>query len=454
MSGERPHLKESTKMVLEGIREAVRKFLRSTVSYEESVKEFIRDLQRTLLKADVNVKVVFELSESIRKRALQEKPPPGITRRDWLIKIVYEELVKMFGGEKTPDVIPKSRPYTIMMIGIQGSGKTTSAAKLAYYYKKKGLKPALVCSDTYRPAAYEQLKMLGDQIGVPVYGNPKTKDPIKLAIEGVKNFISKGYDIIIVDTAGRHKEEEGLLKEMKNMAEAITPDEIMLVLDASMGQQALVQAKKFHETTPIGSIFIAKLDGSAKGGGALSAVAATGAIVKFVGVGEKVNEIEVFDPPSFVSRIMGLGDLKGLIEKIKEAELEKEITEKQMKAIISGRITMRDLYHQLVSIRKMGPLSKILQMIPGFSLTLPSTDQLKITEEKMDKWIAIINSMTYEELRKPEIIDKSRMRRIAIGSGTTLEDVKELLKYYDTMKKLIKQVRRRKDILRKFGVSI
>lgn len=441
-------------MVLEGIREAVKKFLRSPASYEMSVQELVRDLQRTLIRADVNVKVVLGISENIKKRALEEKPPPGITRRDWILKIVYEELTKMFGGEREPEVKPGTRPYTIMMVGIQGSGKTTSAGKIAYYYKKRGYKVALVCADTYRPAAYEQLKTLGDKVGVPVYGEPSSKDPIGIARRGVEKFKRENYDIIVVDTAGRHKEEEGLLREMREIAEAIKPDEIMLVIDATIGQQALGQAEKFHKTTPIGSIFISKLDGTAKGGGALSAVAATGATVKFVGVGEDISEVELFSPPRFVSRIMGLGDLQSLIEKVREAEIERELTEKQMKAIISGKLTMRDLYHQIRSIRKMGPLSKVLQMIPGLSLTLPSTDQLKITEEMMDRWLAIIDSMTYDELDNPEIIDKSRIRRIAIGSGTRVEDVRELLRYYSSLKKLMKQIRRRRDLIRKLGLGL
>ncbi len=338
-----------------------------------------------------------------------------------------------------------------MLVGIQGSGKTTSAAKLAYYYKRKGFKVGLVCADTYRPAAYDQLKQLGEKIGVEVYGNPKEKDPVKLAIEGVNYFKSKGCDLIVVDTAGRHKEEKGLIREMKEIAGKIGPDEIMLVLDSTIGQQALTQAKAFHEATPVGSIFLTKLDGTAKGGGAISAVVATGAKIKFVGTGEDIREIEVFDPPSFVSRILGLGDIKGLVDKIREIEESVELEKRQAKALASGKITMRDLYYQIKSLRKMGPLSKILQMIPGMGLSIPiDTEQTKLTEEKMDKWLAIIESMTYDELDKPEKIDKSRMKRIAIGSGTSVEDVRELLTYYKMMNRMLKQIKRRKGIFRRF----
>jgi len=438
---------------LEGIREAVRKLLRSSGSYERSINEFIRDLQRTLLKADVNVKLVFQLTRDVKKRALEEKPPPGVTRREWVIKILLDELTKLFGGLEEPDVLPKKRPYVLMLVGIQGSGKTTSAAKLAYYYSRRGFKVGLVCTDTYRPAAYEQLKQLGEKINVPVYGREDAKDSVKLAIEGVNYFKSQGFDLIIVDTAGRHKEEKGLLKEMKEIAEAIKPDEIMLVIDASIGQQAYAQAKAFHEATPVGSIMIAKMDGTAKGGGALSAVAATGAKIKFIGTGELIEDIERFSPKGFVSRLLGLGDVEALLEKIKEAQLEEELAKKQLEILKTGKITLRDLYHQIRSIRRMGPLSKILQMIPGFSLTLPSEDKIKLTEEKMDKWLAIINSMTYEELEKPSKIDRSRMRRIAIGSGTSLEDVRELLRYYDMMNKMLKQIKRRKGMLRRLHIE-
>lgn len=437
--------------MLEELRNALRKFIGSPKSYERAVGEFIRDLQRILIKADVNVKVVFSLSKKIRERALKEEPPPGVLRRDWFIKIVYEELTKLFGGEKEPKVDIDKKPYVLMLVGIQGSGKTTSAAKLALYYKRRGYRVGLVCADTFRPAAYEQLKQLGSKIGVEVYGNLREKDSVKIALEGVRYFKGKGYDLIIIDTAGRHKEEKGLLKEMKQIAEKIKPNEIMLVLDATIGQQALAQAKAFHETTPIGSIMIAKLDGTAKGGGAISAVVATGAKIKFIGTGEDVKEIETFNPPSFVSRILGLGDVKGLVEKIKQIEEREELEKRQMKMLTTGKITMSDIYHQIKALRKMGPLSKILQLIPGIGLTLPiDSQQIKITEEKMDKWLAIIQSMTYDELVKPEKIDKSRMRRIAIGSGTSIDDVKELLTYYKMMNRMLKQIKRRKGIFRRF----
>ena len=440
-------------MVLEGVRKALSKFLRSDREYREAVKQFIKDLQKELIKADVNVKVVFELTKRIRERALEEEPPPGITRKDWLVTIVYEELTKLFGGEKAPSIKPPKKPWIMLLVGLQGSGKTTTAAKIAYYYKLEGYRVGLVAADTYRPAAYDQLKQLGDQIGVPVYGEPSNKDAVAIARNGVKLFKEKGFDIIIVDTAGRHHREEDLLKEMRDIAKQINPNEVVLVIDAAIGQQAYSIAKKFHESTPIGSIVITKLDGTAKGGGALSAVVATGAVIKFIGTGEKVDELEVFKPPKFVARILGIGDIEGLVEKVRRVRIE--FTEKDLEEMLSGKLNMRLIYKQLISIRKLGPLRKILQMIPGFGLKIPLDIDLsaKQAEVKMKKWLAVINSMTYEELDNPEIIDRRRMKRIALGAGVNVEDVRELLKQYNTMKKLLKQLRRRKDLLEKLRLG-
>ena len=440
-------------MVLEGVRKALSKFLRSDREYREAVKQFIKDLQKELIKADVNVKVVFELTKRIRERALEEEPPPGITRKDWLVTIVYEELTRLFGGEKAPSIKPPKKPWIMLLVGLQGSGKTTTAAKIAYYYKLEGYRVGLIAADTYRPAAYDQLKQLGDQIGVPVYGEPSNKDAVAIARNGVKLFKEKGFDIIIVDTAGRHHREEDLLKEMRDIAKQINPNEVVLVVDAAIGQQAYSIAKKFHESTPIGSIVITKLDGTAKGGGALSAVVATGAVIKFIGTGEKVDELEVFKPPKFVARILGIGDIEGLVEKVRRVRIE--FTEKDLEEMLSGKLNMRLIYKQLISIRKLGPLRKILQMIPGFGLKIPLDIDLsaKQAEVKMKKWLAVINSMTYEELDNPEIIDRRRMKRIALGAGVDVEDVRELLKQYNTMKKLLKQLRRRKDLLEKLRLG-
>jgi signal recognition particle subunit SRP54 len=426
-------------VVFEGLKSALANFLRRE-KYEDAVNEFIREMQKELLKSDVNVKLVAEITSRIKQRALEEKPPPGVPKRHWFITIVYEELVKLLGGEKKPPLKPTKRPWVILLVGLQGSGKTTTAAKIANFYKYEGYKVGLVAADTYRPAAYDQLKQLGEKIGVPVYGDPECKDAVKIAIEGVKFFAERGFDIVIIDTAGRHHKEDALLEEMKQIYEKVKPDEIMLVLDASTGQQAYTIAKKFHEATPIGSIVVTKLDGTARGGGALSAVAATGATIKFIGTGEKVDELEPFNPSRFVARILGLGDIESLVESVRKAQVE--FTEKDLEDMLSGKINMRLIYKQLVNLKKLGPLRKVLQMIPGLGVKIPLEIDSRELEKKLEKWIAIINSMTYEELDNPEIIDKSRMRRIARGAGVEVEDVRELLKQYELLKKLAKRIRK------------
>ncbi len=434
-------------MVLEGVRAALSRFLRSDKEYRRAVADFVKELQKELIRADVNIRVVFQLTKRIKERALQEEPPPGVSRKDWLITIVYEELTKLFGGEKTPEIHPPRKPWVIMLVGLQGSGKTTTAAKLAYYYKLEGYRVGLVAADTYRPAAYQQLKQLGEKAGVPVYGEPGVDDAVAIAEHGTRFFLEKGFDIIIIDTAGRHHREEDLLREMREIADKVKPDEIILVIDAAIGQQAYSIAEKFHKTTPVGSIIITKLDGTAKGGGALSAVAATGATIKFVGTGEKIDELEVFKPPRFVARILGIGDIEGLVERIRRVKIE--FTEKDVEDFVAGRITMRLVYKQLVSLRKLGPLRKILSMIPGIGLNMPFDIDPRQVEKKMKKWTAIINSMTYYELDHPDVIDRRRMKRIARGAGVRVEDVKELMMQYHAMKKLSKQLRRRKDLLEK-----
>jgi signal recognition particle subunit SRP54 len=442
-------------LVLDGLRNAVTKFLKGGSTYKDSVDEFIRDLQRELIKSDVNLKVVKELSENIRKKALEEEPPSGISRKEWFIKVVYDQLSELFGGDLDIDVEPKKTPWIILLVGVQGSGKTTTAGKLAYYYTKKGYKVGLVAADTYRPGAFEQLKTLASMSSSMFYGDPGNKNAEEISIKGVEELKSKNAEIIIIDTAGRHGygNEKSLLDEMKNISNKVKPDEVILVLDAAIGQKAYDLAKQFHDTTPVGSLIVTKLDGTAKGGGVLSAIAATGARVKFIGTGEKIEELEVFKPTKFVSRLLGLGDIDTLLEKIKSAQESINI-EKIQEDFAKGKINMRTLYAQIKSLRKMGPFSKILQMLPTSSLPMQiKDDQLKVGEEKMTKWIHIIESMTYEELDNPELIDRKRMKRIALGSGTTIEDVKDLLNYYKNLKTIMKRIRRDRGILRKLGIE-
>lgn len=428
------------------VRDLVSSFLRSSESYDEAVNTFIKELQKEMIKADVNVRVVSEFSTRIRERALKEEPPPGVLRKEWFIKIVYDELTRLLGGDVAPEPLPKSFPWIVLLVGVQGSGKTTTAGKLALYYKRRGYRVGLATTDTYRPAAYEQLKQLADSIGVPFYGE-KQGDPIEIARKAIKVLLHDFMcDVVVVDTAGRHGygREEDLLREMKEIADAINPSEVVLVIDASMGQKAYDLAKKFHEWTPIGSIIITKLDGTARGGGALSAVVATGARIKFVGDGEKLEDFEIFNPRKFVARVLGLGDIESLLEKFKAIEESDEIRKRLEKAVTLGRMTMRDIYHQLKSIKKLGPLRKVLELVPGLSMLKVGDEMLKGGEKKIDVWISIIESMTYRELDNPSIIDRSRMRRIALGSGRTVNEVKELLDYYELVNKMLKDLKRGK----------
>jgi signal recognition particle subunit SRP54 len=420
---------------------AIKKLFRAGVVDEAAVKELVRDIQRALLQADVNVKLVLGISKRIEDRALKKRGPPGISRREHVIKVVYEELTRFVGDKPVPIKMEPGKKKILMLVGIQGSGKTTHAAKLARYFLKKGLKPALICADTYRPGAYAQLQQLANRINVPVYGDVKAKDPVKVVNEGLKQFSDK--ELIIVDTAGRHKEEKELIKEMKNLEKKIRPDEVMMVIDGTIGQQALIQAQTFHEATPIGSILVTKLDGSARGGGALSAVAATGAPIKFIGTGEKVEDIEQFIPSRFVGRLLGMGDLETLLEKVHEAEIK--VPQKKAKAILSGKFTLTDMYEQFEAVKGMGPFRKIFKMLPGMSYNVPD-DMLNMAEDRLEKWRVIIQSMRPEEKDNPKLLNSSRVRRVARGSGTTERDVKDLLKQYTMMRKMMKMFKRKKKL--------
>jgi signal recognition particle subunit SRP54 len=387
----------------------------------------------------VNVQLVLDISKRIEDRALKEKVPPGISRREHVIKVVYEELTRFLGDKPVSLKVEPGKRKIIMLVGIQGSGKTTAAAKLARYFQKRGLKPALICGDTFRPGAYAQLQQLASRINVPIYGDLKGKDSVKVVNEGMKQYSDK--DLIIVDTSGRHKEEKELIKEMKMLEKSIKPDEVMLVIDGTIGQQALVQAKAFNEATPIGSILVTKLDGSARGGGALSAVAATGAPIKFIGTGEKTEDIEAFVPSRFVGRLLGMGDLETLLDKVKEAEIV--VPAKKAKAMMSGKFTLTDMYEQFEAMKGMGTFKKIFKMLPGMSYNIPD-DMLNMAEGRLEKWRVLIQSMTPEEKDNPKMFNSSRIKRVARGSGTTEKDVKELLKQYIMMRRMLKTMRRKK----------
>ncbi len=419
--------------------DAVKKLLRVAVVDEKAVKELVRDLQRALLQSDVNVNLVLQISQAVEKRSLEEKLPPGISRRDHVIKVLYEELTRFLGEEPTKLTIEPGKTQVIMLVGIQGTGKTTAAVKLSRFYQKRGLRPAIICADAYRPGAFDQLKQLADKVAVPVYGEPKSTDVLKIVRRGMDQFAGEKYDLIIVDTAGRHKDEAELMSEMRDLAKQIQPDEIVLAIDASIGQAAMSQAAAFNESTKIGSILLTKLDGTAKGGGALSAVAATHAKIKFAGTGEKVDDIEQFIPSSFVGRLLGMGDIKDLVEKVREAEVV--LPQKKTRAFLEGKFTLKDMFDQMVAVRKMGPLKKLVGMIPG-GMSVPD-GAMETAEKKLDAWRVIIQSMTRDEIEDPKLVDSSRARRIARGSGTSDKDVKEMVKQYFMMKRMMKSMKRR-----------
>jgi len=324
-----------------------------------------------------------------------------------------------------------------MMVGLYGMGKTTSCGKLAVYFKKKGLRPALIAGDVHRPAAYDQLRQIAEKIEVPFYGDKKEKDAVRIIKEGLNRF-HRNSDVIIVDTSGRHKLEDDLIDEMKEIFRAAKPNEKLLVMDATIGQQAGPQAKAFNEAIGITGIILTKMDGTAKGGGALSAAAEVGAPILFIGTGEHMSDFDRFDPAGFISRLLGMGDIKSLLEKAEESLRGKKEAEKTARRILSGKFTLNDMYEQMNMISGMGPLQKIAEMLPiGFSDKLQNVD-MEDTQRKLQRFRVIMDSMTNEEMENPDIIKASRIKRIARGAGVENRDVKELLRYYNMTKRMMK----------------
>src|SRR2546426_939635 len=407
-------------MVLEklgsSLRDALRKIAGASHIDEALIKEVVRDIQRALLQADVNVELVLRITRRLEKRAFEERPPAGMSPREHVVRIIYEELVKVL-GEARELPIAKQRA---LMVGLYGQGKTTTVGKLARYFQKKGLSVGVVAADTHRPAAFDQLKQLADSIKVSFYGDRAEKDAVKVAKAGV-NALDGTEDVI---------------EEIKAVSKIVQPTETILVLDAATGQQAGPQAKAFHEAVGVTSVILTKLDGSAKGGGALSAVAETKAPIVFVGVGEKIEDLEKFDPPRFISRLLGMGDLESLLEKAQEA-IDEEAAEELTKKMMSGKFTLHEMYEQIEMLGKMGPAQKLLRMIPGVSDKMKEGD-LEGTQGKLRRFLHIMDSMTDAEMTEPKSVKSTRVTRIARGAGVTPRDVKELLKHYEMSRKAIK----------------
>ena len=428
-------------MVLDDLGSSLRgtldKLQGKTTLSEDDVEEIVKEIQRSLLSADVDVSLVMDLSDSIRERALDEEPPAGTTARDHVLKIVYEEMVGLV-GESTDLPLEEQ---TIVLAGLQGSGKTTSAAKMAWWFSKKGLRPAVIQTDTFRPGAYEQAKEMAERAEVDFYGDPNNDDPVDIARKGLE--ATEDADVHIVDTAGRHALEEELIDELEEIEETVDPDRNLLVLDAAIGQGAKEQAERFHDAVGIDGVMITKLDGTAKGGGALAAVDQTDSSIAFLGTGEEVGDIERFEASGFISRLLGMGDLKQLSERVERAMAETQEEEDwDPEDLMKGEFTLNDMRKQMNAMNRMGPLDQVLDMIPGLGGGIKDQlpdDAMDMTQERLRDFEVIMDSMTEAELEHPRAIGQSQIERIARGSGKDEEAVRELLEQHKMMNRMMKQ---------------
>ncbi|UWG99271.1 signal recognition particle protein [Dehalobacter sp. DCM] len=402
---------------------------------EADVAEALREVRIALLEADVNFKVVKDLIAKIKERAIGQDVLESLTPGQHVIKIVHEEIISLMGGSESKIAISSKPPTVIMLVGLQGAGKTTHGAKLANMLKKQGKHPLLVACDIYRPAAIKQLEVLGEQINVPVFQMGQ-ESPVRIAGESLAYARKNGNDVVILDTAGRLHINEELMDELSNIKSKVEPHEILLVVDAMTGQDAVNAAEAFHNQLGLSGVILSKLDGDTRGGAALSVKAVTGCPIKYAGIGEKIDALEVFYPERIASRILGMGDVLTLIEKAQQNFDEKKAKEMEEK-IRKQELTLDDYLDQLQQLRSMGPLSSVLEMLPGIGKQLKGVN---IDEKEFYKSEAIIFSMTLEERRKPHLIKDSRKKRIAKGSGTTVVDVGRLLKQYEQTKKMMKQL--------------
>jgi signal recognition particle subunit SRP54 len=449
----------------DGLRSALKKIVGASDINEELIDSLCKDIQRALLLSDVKAALVKSITDNLKERAMKEQPPKGLSRKDHIVTILYGELARMLGysGEVTgidkkgidddPGVTKSFKPgkqNVVLLLGIQGSGKTTVTAKLARWLTKHGYRVGVIGTDTWRPGALTQLKMNCAKINIEVYGEEGGEDAVGIARHGLEHFKPQNLDVIIIDTAGRHKEEAGLLQEMNEMYRAATPDLALLVLDGTIGQQAYSQAEAFHKAAPLGGIIVTKLDGTAKGGGALAASAATGAKVMFIGTGERIDDLEQFSPTRFVGRLLGMGDIKALLEMAKS--LETQVNEDQAKRVLSGKMTIEDFYAQMEQVSKMG-FRNVIENMPGLS-GMVKEDQLDAMQERMEKWRFIIQSMTREEKKDPDAINESRRKRIARGSGMPESEIKHMITQYNNSKDMMKRFKGgRGSFFRKLGLG-
>ncbi len=430
-------------MAFEGLssrlQEITRKIRGKARISESDLKEMLREVKLALLEADVNYKIVKEFIASIQEKALGQDVMKSLTPGQQVIKIVKDEMVELLGGVESKINFTSNPPTIIMLVGLQGSGKTTTAGKLANILRKQGKKPLLVACDVYRPAAIKQLQVVGAQLNIPVYANETTKDVVRIAKQGIEVAISKLNDVVILDTAGRLHIDEQLMEELKSLKSNIKPHEILLVVDSMTGQDAVNIAQSFSETVGIDGVVLTKLDGDTRGGAALSVKKVTGKPIKFAATGEKLSDIEVFNPERMTSRILGMGDVLSIIEKAEEAISEEE-AEKLEKQLRKDELDLDDYLAQIRQVKKMGSFSSILKMLPGAN----KFKDLNIDDKEFDKVEAIICSMTKQEKRNTKLLNGSRRLRIAKGSGTTVQDVNKFMKSYEMTQKMMKQIKNNK----------
>jgi signal recognition particle subunit SRP54 len=402
---------------------------------EQDVNDALREVRLVLLEADVNFRVVKDFVARVRERAVGQEVLQSLSPAQQVIKIVNEELTELLGGTEAGLKFASKPPTVIMLVGLHGSGKTTTAAKLANLVKKQGRKPLLVAADIYRPAAIKQLQVLGEQLGIPVFALGDKQDPVSIAKAAVSSAESSSQDVVILDTAGRLHIDEELMAELRRIREAVSPEEILLIVDAMTGQDAINVAEQFNAALEVTGFVVTKLDGDARGGAALSIKAVTGKPIKLAGVGEKLDALEQFHPERMASRILGMGDVLSLIEKA-EATLDEQQAKELERKLRENKFDFEDYLDQLQQMRKMGPLDQLLGMIPG--LGAKGLQGIEIDESQIGKVEAIIRSMTKEERRRPEMLTGSRRRRIAAGSGTSVQDVNRLINQFEQMRKTLR----------------
>ena len=440
-------------MAFEGLssrlQEITRKIRGKARITESDLKEMLREVKLALLEADVNYKIVKEFISSIQEKALGQDVMKSLTPGQQVIKIVKDEMVELLGGTESKINFTSNPPTVIMLVGLQGSGKTTTAGKLANLLRKQGKKPLLVACDVYRPAAIKQLQVVGAQLNIPVYSNETTKDVVRIAKQGIETAISKLNDVVILDTAGRLHIDDELMQELKNVKTSVRPHEILLVVDSMTGQDAVNIAQSFNEEVGIDGVVLTKLDGDTRGGAALSVKKVTGKPIKFAATGEKLSDIEVFNPERMTSRILGMGDVLSIIEKAEEA-ISQEDAEKLEKQLRKDELDLDDYLAQIRQVKKMGSLSSILKMLPGMN----KIKDLNIDDKEFDKVEAIICSMTPQEKRNTKLLNGSRRMRIAKGSGTTVQDVNKFMKSFEMTQKMMKQMKSNKGGMKKMMKNI